>query len=295
MSLSPKSIFLVASFAAVVAGPCFLVVGDANAQAPAAPLAQYPTCTNKPTAQDTEAARSAFLLGPRFFEESDYSSAAHNFMDAYKLDCTKLELLLNIARSNELLGNRAEAVHALETYLSLNQGLSPEDKAQLQRRIDNLKAAISQAAVVPPPAPTATPAATTTAPPPPPPPPPVEERHHTVAPWILVGVGGAAAVAGGILFFVGNGDISTAEQTCPGGKCPAAATGASSAKSTGETGDTLKVAGSVVFWSGIAVAGGGILWHFLEPTGPAQESAPKTSFTPVLAPGYGGVAAVGTF
>ena len=134
------------------------------------------------------------MLGKRFFEEFDTnSSASHNFTDAYKLDCTKPELLLNVARANELLGNRAEAVHALETYMQRSTTLGPDEKTSLQRRIDNLKAAIAAQApaAAPPvtaptapvaPPPTAPPPVATTAPPPPPPPPPAEGQQHTVAP-----------------------------------------------------------------------------------------------------------------
>ena len=145
MRASPQTLLLTSVLAAVIAAPCFVGVRNAYAQSSAqgAPLTPYPACTNKPTSQDSEAAHSAYLLGKRFFEESDYGSASHNFIDAFKLDCTKPELLLNIARANELLGNRAEAVHALETYLQRSQSMSADEKLQLQRRIDNLKAAIA--------------------------------------------------------------------------------------------------------------------------------------------------------
>src|SRR5208282_5002681 len=106
-------------------------------------LTNYAACTTKPSASDSDAAHSAFLLGKRFFDDADYGSAIHNFVDAYKLDCTKTDLLTIIARANELAGNRAEAVHALEVYLQRATTLPAEDKAQVQRRIDNLKAQIA--------------------------------------------------------------------------------------------------------------------------------------------------------
>ena len=80
----------------------------------------------------------------------DYGSALHNFVDAYKIDCSKTELLISIARANELSGNKADAVHALETYLQRAPNVSPEDKAQIQKRIDNLKAQIEAQAPTPP-------------------------------------------------------------------------------------------------------------------------------------------------
>jgi len=283
--------------AAAVAVPCFALVGDAQAQAPAA-LTPYPACTIKPTAQDSEAAHSAYLLGKRFFEESDYGSASHNFIDAFKLDCTKPELLLNIARANELLGNRAEAVHALETYLQRSPTMPPDDKAQLQRRIDNLKAALAAqtaastpVAPPPPPSSTAAPSATT---PPPPPPPPSTDRHHTITPWIVTGVGAATLIAGGVVYLVGAGDVSAAQKICVNGTCPNTAAG-NSAKSQGQTGNTLETAGAVTFWSGLGIAAAGVIWHFLEPTGPVAPEAPRTSFTPVFGPGYAGASVVGRF
>jgi Flp pilus assembly protein TadD len=78
------------------------------------------------------------LQGKQAFEEGDYSAARASFTTAFKLDCTKSQLLLNIARSSELLGSRAEAAHALRTYMERDRSLSADDKGQLQHRIDNL-------------------------------------------------------------------------------------------------------------------------------------------------------------
>jgi hypothetical protein len=308
MTASPTPLLL-ASFAAVVALPWFVGVSDALAQTPAPALTPYPTCTIKPTAQDSEAAHSAYLLGKRFFDESDYGSASHNFIDAYKLDCTKPELLLNIARANELLGNRAESVHALETYMQRSQSLTPDERSQYQRRIDNLKAAIAAQAAPTTPVVTATPVTTATpatvAPPapstlpaPPPPASPPSESQHGIAPWILVGVGGAAAIAGGVIYLVGAGDISDAKTVCnlPGpNTCPGTAAGQAAA-SKGSTGNSLETVGGVTFYTGLAAAAGGVIWHFLEPSGPATKpDAPKASLTPNVGPGYAGASVVGTF
>src|SRR5580698_7567542 len=157
--------------------PLLIIAIAMPALAQTATPTNYPACTNKPTAQDSEAAHSAYNLGKRFFDEADYTTAIHNFADAYKLDCTKPELLLNIARANELLANRAEAVHALETYLQRATNATADEKAQLQRRIDNLKALIRPDPTptptsVPPPVPVPTATTAPTALPPPPPPPP---------------------------------------------------------------------------------------------------------------------------
>ena len=179
--------------------------------------------------------------------------------------------------------------------------LSPDEKTQLQRRIDNLKAALA-AQAVPIPVPTQTaPVVTAPLPPPmgapPPPPPTSDERRHTVGPWIVTGIGGATAIAGVALYFVGGSKISSAEKGCTetGGVYMCSGAAGQTAASSGSTGDTLKAAGEGMFWGGLAVAGGGLIWHFLEPTGSAKTDAPRASFSPVIAPGYSGASVVGNF
>lgn len=261
----------------------------ALAQSPA--LTNYPVCTGKPSAQDSEAAHSAFLLGQRFFNEADYGSALHNFVDAYKIDCTKNDLLIAIARANELSGNKADAVHALETYLQRSQTLSTDDKAQIQKRIDNLKsqiAAQSPATTVPL-APTPVPTAIVQPSPPAtvaPSPPPAEERHHSAVPWVVTGVGGAAAIAGIVALLVGyvqyTGDECNGTPMCPKGS-PNIAAG-NSALGVQHIGVGLLVGGG-------AVAAAGLIWHFVEPTGPGAGPGgdKKAECEPMLGPGYVGV------
>jgi hypothetical protein len=251
-------------------------------------LTNYAACTGKPSQSDSDAAHSAFLLGKRFFDEADYGSAIHNFVDAYKLDCTKTELLTIIARANELSGNKPEAVHALETYLTRAANIAPEDKNQIQKRIDNLKAQIASQTTAVAPVPTPVPAPVATTPPPPPtasstpPPPPPEERHHTAAPWVVTAVGGALVVGGGVTWLIGHGKYTSAQANCPMNACMDM-----SDESQGDTGRTMMLAGGGLFIGGVVVAGGGLIWHFLEPTGPSSES--KAAIRPDLGPGYAGV------
>jgi hypothetical protein len=283
-----RTVFLTSLVASVLAVPALAQTQPA--------LTNYPACSTKPSASDSEAAHSAFLLGKRFFDEADYGSAIHNFVDAYKLDCTKTELLTIIARANELSGSRAEAVHALETYLLRVQNLAPEDRAQIQKRIDNLKAQV--AAQTPAAAPTPGPVAPVVAPPPPsptaaevapPPPAATEARHHGAAPWVVAGIGGAALVAGGIIWLVGNSQYNAAVSACGGSNTCAPG---SPDIAQGNTGHTMMWVGGGVFLGGVGVAGAGLLWHFLEPTGPAQT---KATIVPTLGPGYGGLSVAGRF
>src|ERR1700727_2010909 len=95
MGPSPKKLLLASSVAAMVLAPCFFQA-DAHAQA-TTPLTPYPACTSKPTAQETDGAQSASPLDKRLCKETDNAGASHNFIDSFKLDCSKPELLLNIA------------------------------------------------------------------------------------------------------------------------------------------------------------------------------------------------------
>jgi hypothetical protein len=272
-----RPLFVVPLLACVLAIP-------ASAQ-PQSPLTNYPECVGKASASDSEAAHSAFLLGKRFFDEADYGSAIHNFVDAYKLDCTKTELLTIIARANELSGNKAEAVHALETYLARAQNLAPEDKTQIQKRIDNLKAQI--AAQTPQTTPAPPPVAPVALVPPPPvapaaPPAPAEGRGHTAAPWVVTITGGAVLIAGGSVWLVGNSKYNTALSNCPGNVCPKG----SSFEQDGNTGHTMMQVGGGLFIGGAVLAVAGLIWHFAEPTGPAPQ---KAAIRPEFGPGYAGL------
>jgi hypothetical protein len=266
-----------------------VLAAPAIAQSPA--LTSYPECTGKASASDSEAAHSAFLLGKRFFDEADYGSAIHNFVDAYKLDCTKTELLTIIARANELSGNKAEAVHALETYLTRAPSVAPEDKSQIQKRIDNLKAQIAAQAPPPTAASAPPPAATIALVPPPPnptPPPPsptAEGKPHTVAPWVVTISGGVILIAGGSVLLAGYSKYNTATGHCPNNVCQQGTDFAAE----GNSGLTLEHVGVGLLVGGGVVTLGGLLWHFLEPTGP-EVSPRAAAIRPDLGPGYVGVA-----
>jgi hypothetical protein len=293
----------------------------ALAQSGSGPLTNYPACTTVPPKQDSDQAHDAFKLGKRFFDEADYGSAIHNFVDAYKLDCTKTELLTIVARAFELNGNRPEAVHALQTYLERAQNVSPDDKAQIQRRIDNLKAQTpTQAGSAMSATPTATasavptgtgPAASITVPPPPPPPPPGPEgRGHTAGPWIVAALGVLGAGAGAALAAIGRGKVTTAQNdgtnvgcnlTTNPPSCPSTLSKTQIAQVNNvdnpelHNGDTLLTAGWVLVGVGGAALVGGLAWHFLEPTGPAQPSDTRARLTPTVGPGYAGLSLGGKF
>ncbi|MGO9710078.1 MAG: tetratricopeptide repeat protein [Polyangiaceae bacterium] len=305
LSLRPLMTFALIGTAAAV--PAF---AQSNAN-DAAPESQYAACAAKPTQADTDAAHGAYVAGKGSFDEADYARAINYFKDAYRRDCTKNELLVIIARAYELQGNRREAVHALETYL---ERVPAAQDAEVQKRhIANLKREIAEqpaasasasASVAPsasastsPPAsasaapsasvpePAASSAPTSTSSP---------DKGHTVVPWIVVAAGGVALITGGVLYGVGSGQVSNAEGVCgTNHMCPANAQGAS-AISSGNAGRSNETVGVAVGGAGLAVAAAGLIWHFLEPTGPAQKSG-RPTVTPQVGPGYAGVGVGGRF
>ncbi len=292
MRLSFRSMGLAALLASAVTVP-------ALAQQPTS--STYPTCPGSVSSADSEAAHGLYVAGKRSFDEADYPTAISLFKDAYKRDCTKHELLNIIARSYELKGDRAEAINALETYVKRGK-LSDSDSDAIQKRIANLKQQLAQqpvAAASAPPTATAPTATTTTTAPPPPPPPPAEERHHGVAPWIVVGAGAAMAVTGVVLVVVGLNKIGQSRDLCPGSGsdrlCPdQSATGGPTSDQNRQTatdlqsqGNTFGAIGGVVGGVGVLAVAGGLVWHFVEPTGPEH---PATGFgvRPEVAPGYAG-------
>jgi len=119
-----------------------------------------------------------------------------------------------------------------------------------------------------------------------------DARHHTAGPWILVGVGLAAAVTGVVLFAVGRTDIAASEAGCAVQfdgtlACPGPYTSDGRDRSQLDSlGATLSNAGVITMIGGGVVLVGGLVWHFVEPTGPA-----RVSISPVVGPSLWGASA----
>lgn len=269
-----------------------------------------PACeASKVTKGEVDRAHQVFLSGKQFLDESNYDKAISYFKDAYSIDCSVHAILPIIATAYERKGDKAEAVRALEEYLK--RAPNAPDREVIERRIANLKAQLASAPATtgtPPPsttataapigttAPTATapatgeatasastaaPTATTVSPAP-------EGGAHSLAPWIVVGAGGAAAVGGVVLYAIGAGDVSSASQACPSRKnCSQTVT------DKGNNGRTLETVGAVLGGVGLAAVAGGLVWHFLEPTTPEKSTAAHVS--PVVTPGYAGLGVSGAF
>lgn len=281
-----------------------VVAVPALAQQTASPY-PAPCPASQVTKADVDRAHTVFLSGKGFLDESNYDKAISYFKDAYSIDCSVHAILPIIATAYERKGDKQSAVQALQEYLK--RVPNAPDREVVEHRIKNLQDQIAQekptATAAPSAAPTATapataPTSSATAAPttteaptamPTSTVPPATEGGHTVAPWIVVGIGGAAVVAGVVLFAVGAGDISTAENKCPQhSNCPFP-----DAVNTGNTGRSLETVGVIAGSVGVAAVAGGLLWHFLET--PGEPSTTGATVAPVVAPGYAGVGLGGRF
>jgi len=264
---------------------------------------------SKVTRADVDRAHTVFLSGKQYLEESNYDKAISYFKDAYSIDCSVHGMLPIIATAYERKGDKAEAVRALDEYVKRAPTASDHDV--IERRIKNLKDQLAREQQTAPPAPP--PSASASAAPPPPPaasaapepvvvasvPPPAASlppvQGHSALPWVVTGVGAAAAVAGVVLYAVGAGDISSAEQTCPGRVCKPGPM-ASAAQDQGNKGRGLENVGGPLIGVGAAAVAAGLLWHFLEKTTDNANATPaSTSVRAVVVPGYAGISASGRF
>jgi hypothetical protein len=128
-----------------------------------------------------------------------------------------------------------------------------------------------------------------------------------VLPWVVAGAGVVIAAVGGVIYLVESSAANNAKNDCAGGIISAAQGGCKPASgvtlSPTQIGNNYNSAnglvpvGSVLFFAGLGVAAGGVIWHFVEPTGAKSDS--KAALLPVLvptvAPGYGGLSLSGRF
>jgi hypothetical protein len=245
----------------------------------------YLTCAKE---QNSDAAHAKYLSGKVDYDEGKYDSAIQNFRSAYEKDCTKHDLLIIISRAHELNHNLPEAIRALEVYIekpgATELGVHRAKIGTLKERLaeERKKAA-------------ATPTPTTTTPTPPP------EQGHTIYPWLVVGAGVVTLAVGVVLIATVPAlppGCNPDNQTCDRLKNPDGTFSETNAQYEDRQSDAGRHVNQPRIGTAVAVVGGvaivgGLLWHFLEPTGPKESS--KTKVQPQLGPGFGGLALTGRF
>lgn len=242
--------------------------------------AGYPTACSEGSVSKaaSDTAHETFKAGKRQYDNNKWDVAITLFKDAYNTDCSKHELLIIIARAYELKGDHAEALRAYEIFLQRDP--SNAEAPTYRNRIAEHRAALAAANQAP-----AGPGT-----PPPPPSQAGEVRTHTALPWVVVGLGGVALIGGIVVLATVPGvpaGCSPQTFTCPQGSSAAV-------KSTASRSQDQPVAGAIILGGGFALVGVGLLWHFLEPTGPAEASG-KMKLEPAVAPGYAGLSLGASF
>jgi hypothetical protein len=262
----------------------------------------YPPCVEQPSAANREAAEGAFKAGSGSYNEADYPKAILYWRDAYDRDCTAHLLLMNLANAFERMGDRKAAVHALRIYLE--RVPDAPNRAQLEKRIENLDKQIAAEKQAPVLAPTESA--------------PVEPQQATlepqqaklepqqdagsakggksIAPWIVVGAGGAVTLVGALVYLGGSSKVSDAEKVCTSGrKCPPTDKGRA-AQEDGDDGRQQMDIGGVLAGVGLAGIAGGLVWHFVfDKPSDAKSASRSTTLQPDVSPGYAGVTFGGSF
>lgn len=115
--MSPRFTLAVLALSALAACSASASAPPSAAPRPVAPAAVAAACTNRPTPADVAAAKGAHQAAARFFARGEYDGAIRCWQDAYALDCTAHDLLLNIANALEKKGDQAAALAEIDEYL----------------------------------------------------------------------------------------------------------------------------------------------------------------------------------
>ena len=124
---------------------------------------------------------------------------------------------------------------------------------------------------------------------------PTSGGGHTVFPWIFVAAGVATMGAGLVVILTSPSlpdGCSQSTKTCTRGPNETAADFAKRQEDAGRS-ESQPTEGLIIGAIGLGVAAGGLLWHFLEPSGAERSGALR--FTPWAAPGTAGAALGASF
>jgi hypothetical protein len=117
---------------------------------------------------------------------------------------------------------------------------------------------------------------------------PAEVRGHTIPPWVVFGVGLAGVVTGTIVVLTAPSlppNCSRQSAKCTKFPGESEAQFVADQDQAGQS-DSRPTLGFIIGGIGLGVAAGGLLWHFLEPTG--ERSSTALRFSPWAAPGAAG-------
>jgi tetratricopeptide (TPR) repeat protein len=197
-----------------------------------------------PVEANDEEARSLFEAGRSAYGDGRFEEALGHFRRSYELS-HRPQLLYNIGQCQDRLRRDAEALATFEEFLTLLPE-SPQH-TEVAARIEILRAAIERGEASEAVAETEAETEVTEAPVA-----PVLPSEPDPAPWIVLGVGGAVAVAGAILLGVGYANVATVEGAM---NVPF-----SSVRGAYDSAPALTGAGWAALGLGVALAGVGLVW-----------------------------------
>lgn len=212
----------------------------------ATPTAMWaPAAVAQVTTSDAldEEARSLFEAGRSAYGDGRFDEALGHFRRSYELS-HRPQLLYNIGQCQDRLRHDAEALATFEEFLTALPD-APQ-RAEVAARLEILRTAVerdraAEAAVETEPAVTEEPVLA-----------PVIPSEPDPAPWIVLGVGGAVAVAGAILLGVGYANVAAVESAM---NVPF-----SSVRDAYDSAPALTGAGWAALGVGVALAGVGLVW-----------------------------------
>ncbi len=251
----------------------------ARAEDVAAIKARFPACKDaSPPPSDVDSARSAHEAAMKAFDGARYREAIERWTEAYAHDCTRPKIFLNMGNAHERDADKRGALAMYELYVERNPSDVPDN---LPTRIEGLRAAVAEEDAA-----LAKKESEARAKPVAPPPPTETEKPLGVAPWIIVGVGGAAVVAGAVLVPLGLSQAGSASDECAD---PASRTGCpSTAIDDGEGGELMSQLGQGLLYGGAGVAAVGLVLELAMNGERPVEQAPSPQARLVGGPAAGG-------
>jgi hypothetical protein len=124
-------------------------------------------------------------------------------------------------------------------------------------------------------------------------------KPYGAAPGVVIGVGAAVMIVGGILIPVGLGKVTDAQKNCTEAPVGSFTCRNQADVDAAQSGQTLVPAGKVALGIGAAAVVGGLVWEFLaNKPAPMEADKPATGrirISPAISPGMSGALIHGTF
>lgn len=262
----------------------------------------------KPSKADDEEAQTLFKLAVKAEDTSNYTDAIKYYKDAYKRACNRPLLLKNLGRAYEKDAQYAAAVEVYKLYRTRGKPTGDE-LDQIDQKIANLSkkvpgettspvgtdtaptgtatgtSTVTTATAEPTTTATAAPTTTGTA---------TTSGGPGIAPWIVVGAGGALVLVGGLVGIGANKTVNEKQDAFNNARCNTTVTNRDlclSLKNDGESAASTRTVGWVLAGVGAAAVVGGLVWYF---TG-QKKAEKKTGLQITPGPTFAGIGLGGSF